>query len=131
EIKQVSHQTSIARCFLVAISARNGPGLLRRGGLAAAPLKPWDSVVGPLLLFLGLLTLLNAKARINERQEIGPPASEFESAPQPFDWASLGLTRALLAGEDRPAGHRVAQASFHRLAARGTESLQYGPDPEP
>ncbi len=37
------------------------------------PLKPWE-VAGPLLLFLGLLTLLNA----------------------PFDWASLGLTRALL-----------------------------------
>jgi hypothetical protein len=33
----------------------------------------WD-IAGPLLLFLGLLTLLNA----------------------PFDWASLGLTRALL-----------------------------------
>ena len=38
-----------------------------------APLRAWD-VGGPLLLFLGLLTLLNA----------------------PFDWASLGLTRALL-----------------------------------
>jgi hypothetical protein len=36
-------------------------------------LKAWD-LVGPLLLFVGLLTLLNA----------------------PFDWASLGLTRALL-----------------------------------
>jgi hypothetical protein len=35
--------------------------------------KNWE-VAGPLLLFLGLLTLLNA----------------------PFDWASLGLTRALL-----------------------------------
>ena len=35
--------------------------------------KSWP-VVGPLLLFLGLLTLINA----------------------PFDWASLGLTRALL-----------------------------------
>jgi hypothetical protein len=45
--------------------------------LAAAdllpPLTSWESA-GPLLLFLGLLTLLNA----------------------PFDWASLGLTRALL-----------------------------------
>jgi hypothetical protein len=45
--------------------------------LAAAdllsPLKTWEAV-GPSLLFLGLLTLLNA----------------------PFDWASLGLTRALL-----------------------------------
>jgi hypothetical protein len=38
-----------------------------------SPLETWD-VAGPLLLFLGLLTLLNA----------------------PFDWASLGLTRALL-----------------------------------
>jgi hypothetical protein len=38
-----------------------------------APLETWKEV-GPLLLFLGLLTLLNA----------------------PFDWASLGLTRALL-----------------------------------
>jgi hypothetical protein len=45
--------------------------------LAAADLQPppelWQ-LVGPLLLFVGLLTLLNA----------------------PFDWASLGLTRALL-----------------------------------
>jgi len=39
--------------------------------LAAA--QTWNAI-GPLLLFLGLLTLLNA----------------------PFDWASLGLTRALL-----------------------------------
>jgi len=38
-----------------------------------SPLKSWE-VVGPFLLFLLLLTLLNA----------------------PFDWASLGLTRALL-----------------------------------
>ena len=38
-----------------------------------APLKIWE-IVGPLLLFLGLLTLVNA----------------------PFNWASLGLTRALL-----------------------------------
>lgn len=38
-----------------------------------APLKIWG-IVGPLLLFLGLLTLVNA----------------------PFNWASLGLTRALL-----------------------------------
>jgi hypothetical protein len=38
-----------------------------------SPLPAWD-VVGPLLLFMGLLTLVNA----------------------PFDWASLGLTRALL-----------------------------------
>jgi hypothetical protein len=38
-----------------------------------SPLKSWENA-GPLLLFLGLLTLLNA----------------------PFDWASLGLTRALL-----------------------------------
>ena len=37
------------------------------------PLPIWQ-ILGPLLLFLGLLTLLNA----------------------PFDWASLGLTRALL-----------------------------------
>ncbi len=38
-----------------------------------AGLKTWD-LNGPLLLFLGLLTIVNA----------------------PFDWASLGLTRALL-----------------------------------
>ena len=38
-----------------------------------SPLEGWEGS-GPLLLFLGLLTLLNA----------------------PFDWASLGLTRALL-----------------------------------
>jgi hypothetical protein len=38
-----------------------------------SPLGTWG-IAGPLLLFLGLLTLLNA----------------------PFDWASLGLTRALL-----------------------------------
>jgi hypothetical protein len=38
-----------------------------------SPLKNWD-ILGPLLLFLGLLTLINA----------------------PFDWASLGLTRAML-----------------------------------
>ena len=38
-----------------------------------SPLERWEQV-GPMLLFLGLLTLLNA----------------------PFDWASLGLTRALL-----------------------------------
>jgi hypothetical protein len=38
-----------------------------------APAQTWNAI-GPLLLFLGLLTLLNA----------------------PFDWASLGLTRALL-----------------------------------
>jgi hypothetical protein len=37
------------------------------------PLNTWETI-GPLLLFLGLLTLLNAL----------------------FDWASLGLTRALL-----------------------------------
>ncbi|HEY8008581.1 MAG TPA: hypothetical protein VIE66_17710 [Methylocella sp.] len=46
-------------------------------GLAAVPFlaltDAWHSL-GPLLLFLGLLTLINA----------------------PFDWASLGLTRALL-----------------------------------
>jgi hypothetical protein len=38
-----------------------------------APVQTWNAI-GPLLLFLGLLTLLNA----------------------PFDWFSLGLTRALL-----------------------------------
>jgi hypothetical protein len=38
-----------------------------------SPLEAW-TVTGPMLLFLGLLTLLNA----------------------PFDWVSLGLTRALL-----------------------------------
>ncbi|MDQ6868232.1 MAG: hypothetical protein M3178_07435 [Pseudomonadota bacterium] len=41
--------------------------------VVVAPLEEWGDA-GPLLLFLGLLTLLNA----------------------PFDWASLGLTRALL-----------------------------------
>ena len=40
---------------------------------ALAPLPTWDPS-GPLLLFLGLLTLINA----------------------PFDWLSIGLTRALL-----------------------------------
>jgi hypothetical protein len=44
------------------------------GCLGAARWFPLGPVAGPLLLFLGLLTLLNA----------------------PFDWASLGLTRALL-----------------------------------
>jgi hypothetical protein len=44
------------------------------GANLLAPLDNWGEVVGPMLLFLGLLTLLNA----------------------PFDWASLGLTRALL-----------------------------------
>jgi hypothetical protein len=39
-----------------------------------SPLNTWIRAVGPMLLFIGLLTLLNA----------------------PFDWASLGLTRALL-----------------------------------
>lgn len=45
-------------------------------GLAVvlSSLKSSEVIVGPFLLFLGLLTLLNA----------------------PFDWASLGLTRALL-----------------------------------
>jgi hypothetical protein len=38
-----------------------------------APLRSWE-VFGPILLILGLLTLINA----------------------PFDWASLGLTRTLL-----------------------------------
>jgi hypothetical protein len=38
-----------------------------------SPLAVWQ-MLGPLLLFLGLLTLLNA----------------------PFDWVSVGLTRALL-----------------------------------
>jgi hypothetical protein len=42
--------------------------------LPLEPLEGWNRYSGPLLLFLGLLTLLNA----------------------PFDWASLGLTRALL-----------------------------------
>jgi hypothetical protein len=44
------------------------------GCLGAVRWLPPGPIVGPLLLFLGLLTLLNA----------------------PFDWASLGLTRALL-----------------------------------
>ena len=39
-----------------------------------APLETWKISAGPMVLFLGLLTLLNA----------------------PFDWVSLGLTRALL-----------------------------------
>jgi hypothetical protein len=39
-----------------------------------SPIRPGWKIGGPLLLFLGLLTFLNA----------------------PFDWASLGLTRALL-----------------------------------
>jgi hypothetical protein len=39
-----------------------------------APLETWKISTGPMVLFLGLLTLLNA----------------------PFDWVSLGLTRALL-----------------------------------
>jgi hypothetical protein len=43
------------------------------GANLLAPLSTWEQA-GPILLFLGLLTLLNA----------------------PFDWASLGLTRALL-----------------------------------
>jgi hypothetical protein len=43
------------------------------GARLLPPVGSWDDA-GPLLLFLGLLTLLNA----------------------PFDWASLGLTRALL-----------------------------------
>ncbi len=42
-------------------------------GYFLSSFQKWD-VAGPLLLFLDLLTLLNA----------------------PFDWASLGLTRALL-----------------------------------
>jgi hypothetical protein len=49
---------------------------------------------GPLLLFLGLLTLLNA----------------------PFDWASLGLTRALLRRglELKGAGGRLSSRSLTR-----------------
>lgn len=43
------------------------------GAYGLAPFPRWDRA-GPFLLFLGLLTLINA----------------------PFDWASLGLTRALL-----------------------------------
>jgi hypothetical protein len=42
--------------------------------LACVAPTSWGAAGGPLVLFLGLLTLLNA----------------------PFDWASLGLTRALL-----------------------------------
>jgi hypothetical protein len=58
------------------------------------PLRSWG-IGGPLVLFLGLLTLLNA----------------------PFDWASLGLTRALLRrGLERekwwPYGYALLDAAF-------------------
>lgn len=56
---------SLFLAMMVAVSLA-GTNLL-------APLRSWRDA-GPLLLFLGLLTLLNA----------------------PFDWFSLGLTRALL-----------------------------------
>jgi len=58
--------------FLVLYFGSTVPLSLAAAGLLA-PSKSWI-MVGPLLLFLGLLTLLNV----------------------PFDWASLGLTRALL-----------------------------------
>lgn len=48
-------------------------GVCLAAAYGLAPLRLW-SWLGPYLLFLGLLTLINA----------------------PFDWASLGLTRALL-----------------------------------
>jgi hypothetical protein len=51
------------------------------GALSLATVRNWDRV-GPILLFFGLLTLLNA----------------------PFDWASLGLTRALLRRGLEPGG---------------------------
>jgi hypothetical protein len=54
---------------------------------AALPLKDWENAIAPLLLLVGLLTLLNA----------------------PFDWASLGLTRALprpVARDTRPLSRR-------------------------
>jgi hypothetical protein len=58
--------------FLIIFLAAMTSVCLSAAGLVSS-LPPWQEA-GPLLLFLGLLTLLNA----------------------PFDWASLGLTRALL-----------------------------------
>ena len=58
--------------FLAFFGALMVAGCLMSGRLLSS-LGSWE-VCGPLLLFIGLLTLLNA----------------------PFDWASLGLTRALL-----------------------------------
>jgi hypothetical protein len=58
--------------FLAVFIPAAGLGCLGSADLGSA-LELWK-IFGPLLLFVGLLTLLNA----------------------PFDWASLGLTRALL-----------------------------------
>jgi hypothetical protein len=58
--------------FSLPFSSPQGLACLGAAGLDSG-LEIWK-IFGPLLLFLGLLTLLNA----------------------PFDWASLGLTRALL-----------------------------------
>jgi hypothetical protein len=59
-----------------------------------SPIAHWDET-GPLLLFLGLLTLLNA----------------------PFDWASLGLTRALLRrGSNSAVGGLTSWRSRTRLS---------------
>ncbi|MFZ3327788.1 MAG: hypothetical protein WA231_18730 [Methylocella sp.] len=58
--------------FLAVFIPAAGLACLQSADLGSA-LEIWK-IFGPLLLFLGLLTLLNA----------------------PFDWASLGLTRALL-----------------------------------
>ena len=65
-----------------AIAVKNGRVELLHGtvddlpfaGDPRASARPTWQITGPLVLFLGLLSLLNA----------------------PFDWASLGLTRALL-----------------------------------
>src|SRR5262249_23174077 len=59
-------------CFLLVFLAVMIVACLT-GALFLAPRESWEHT-GPVLLFLVLLTLLNA----------------------PFDWASLGLTRALL-----------------------------------
>ena len=62
--------------------------------LFLAPLETWK-VAGPLLFFLVLLTLLNA----------------------PFDWASLGLTRALLRrGLELEAGGLICWRSLTRVS---------------
>jgi hypothetical protein len=58
----------------------------------------WNQTIGPLLLFFGLLTLLNS----------------------PFDWVSLGLTRALLRrGLERKGWWPFFLATADALAAAG------------
>jgi hypothetical protein len=59
--------------FLLVFFSAAIVGCFMAVGLLSSPPKAWE-LSGPLLLFLVLLTLVNA----------------------PFDWASLGLTRALL-----------------------------------